>query len=117
MVLIQAHMPEGKTFDDIEVLFVERPADPVVEREPVSVVPPTITDFVQEQSDQAAAQRPLEEESPVAIAEPPKYDTAVKRSSNNRPLSGRQLSALSLIEAWKGNGRKKSNKGRKKKNE
>lgn len=117
MVLIQAHMPEGKTFDDIEVLFVERPADSVAEREPVNVVPPTITDFVQEQSAQAAAQRPLEEESSVAIAEPSKYDTAAKRSFNNRPLSGRQLSALSLIEAWKGSGRKKSNQGRKKKNE
>lgn len=98
IVLIQAHLPEGKTLADIEVLFVERPADSAEAADPADPVfdPPVISNEVQQESHEPESAS-IKEDRAIGVADPPETKSTPKRSTNNRPLSGRQLSALSLI--------------------
>lgn len=95
IVLIQAHLPEGKTLADIEVLFVERPADSAEAADPV-FDPPVISNEVKQESHEPESAL-IKEDRAIGVADPPETESTPKRSTNNRPLSGRQLSALSLI--------------------
>lgn len=102
-VLIQAHLPEGKTVNDVKVAFVEQPAE--TQRE-CDALPGTSdsSDFMQEND-----KRLIEKESnvpentdsatAVSIKKPPK-------KGKNRPRSGSQLSAEYLINRWKEKHRK-----------
>lgn len=91
--LVQAHLPEGKRLEEMAVVFVERPAEPSAEQEP-AFVPPTISDFVQQSHVQKSEEQPA-----VGVAEPPKPEPVKERTRKNRPLSGSQLAAQSLINS------------------
>lgn len=93
VVLVKAYLPEGKTFNDIHVVFTELPADPVKDQkrpsEPLSV-----------------ASAPIQKEGPIAnaqtvIAEPPKSESVKKRTENIGHFSGSQLLAMDLINQRK----------------
>lgn len=91
--LVQAHLPEGKRLEEMAVVFVERPAEPSEEQEP-AFVPPTISDFVQQSHVQKSEEQPA-----AGVVEPPKPEPVKERTRKNRPLSGSQLAAQSLINS------------------
>ena len=94
VVLVKAYLPEGKTFNDIHVLFTELPADPAEDKK--------------EQSESLlAASEPIQKEAPIAnahtaIADPPKSESVKKRTKNIGHFSGSQLLAMDLINQRKG---------------
>lgn len=93
VVLVKAYLPEGKTFNDIHVLFTELPADPAEDKK--------------EQSESLlAASEPILKEAPIAnaqtaIADPPKNESVKKSTKNIGHFSGSQLLAMDLINQRK----------------
>jgi len=107
--LVEAHLPEGKKLEEMAVVFVERPAETAEEQEP-AFTPPSISDFVQQSHVEKS-----EEQSAVSVTEPPKPAPAKERTRKNRPLSGSQLAAQSLINS-RGSGQGGNNGKTSKKN-
>ncbi|MGM0169493.1 hypothetical protein IGI39_003809 [Enterococcus sp. AZ135] len=90
LVLIRSHLPEGRTLEDVEVLFVERPAE-TADQQKNPFTPPVISDFG------IAERHPAVGVADPVIAE----STKTQIRNNTRPRSGSQLSAVSLIDKWK----------------
>ncbi|MGM0341398.1 hypothetical protein [Enterococcus sp. AZ007] len=113
--LVEAHLPEGKTVEDVAVVFVERQADSIEEQEP-DVAPPSMSDFMQDSHAPSSAST-KSEQPVVGVAEPPKSTPVKERSRKKRPLSGSQLSAQALINNRRDRQEGKTGKGSQKNNQ
>jgi hypothetical protein len=83
VLLVKAHLPENKTLADIQVLFVERPAEAANEAS-VKETPVMFSE--------GSAPAKNEEDSPsVTVADPP------PKKKRNRPLSAKEAYIQGLI--------------------
>lgn len=95
IVLVQAYLPEGKTIDDVHVFFMERPADSLEDKERQVVSP--------QSSSKLELETPIDQEkeslsaASVGIASSQESVPKKRQSNSINHLSGKQLSAMSLI--------------------
>lgn len=88
VALIRAHLPEGKTLADVEILFVERQAEESQEQ--------SMTQSPHESRLNEARASNTNEQRAIGIADPPQEDARKTRSESSDPLSQSQSPAKSL---------------------